>query len=462
MLHIATDPLVDVFVSDASGFVEEISRIDPTSGAQTVIATRLGSIGLAAIAIDAAASDVFALDTNPTSSGMVRVDADTGALESVSTGGFLGGSMSAGVALATDGTLFVVSANIPPTFTESGVIRVDPQNGAQSILTSGGFLVFPQGIATGAGGDLFVVDQGPPPRVVKVNPTTGGQQLFASADLLNFPTDIAAGASGDLFVLDTKSAPDPPDPRIVRVNGTTGVQSAINPPPGAFGAGGELAVGCNEAIFVLDDFAFPVAIIEVDPTTGASTLITDGGLLSGFLSDIDAVPCPDPCAALGGDVDGDGVCGNSDNCPTIANGPLEDNQADGDADTVGDACDNCVTVLNPPATYPANRTTTGGQLDDDADGHGNLCDGKFTPGPVVSALDTIQYKAAINKPVDGSNCGSPPTLPCDQFDLDGTSPVVTALDTIAFKQLLNLPVGPKCAACGVDFGALPCVGDACP
>jgi hypothetical protein len=462
MLHIATDPLVDVFVTDASGFVEEISRIDPTSGAQTVIATRHETISAARITIDEVAGDVFVYDTSPTTPGMVRVGADTATLESVSTGGFLGGSMGEGVTLATDGTLFVASAFIPPFFIDPGVIRVDPQNGAQSVLTSGGFLIFPQGIATGLGGDLFVVDQGPTPRVVRVNSTTGGQQLFASAGLLNMPMDIAAGASGDLFVLDSAAPPDPPDARIVRIDGTTGGQSAIDPPPGSIGFARRLAVGCNEAIFVLDEFAMPPAIIQVDPTTGASTLITDGGLLSGILSDIAAVPCLVDCDALGGDADGDGVCGNTDNCPTIPNGPAEDNQADGDFDTVGDACDNCVAVANPAASYPASRTTTGGQLDDDADGHGNSCDGKFTSGSIVTALDTIQYKGAINKPVDASNCGSPATMPCDQFDLDGASPVVTALDTIRFKAMLNLPVGPKCADCGVDFVALPCVGDACP
>jgi hypothetical protein len=147
-----------------------------------------------------------------------------------------------------------------------------------------------------------------------------------------------------------------------------------------------------------------------------------------------------------------------------ANQPIIDNVAicaelvaDSDGDGVLDVNDNCVNVANPPATYPANRTTTGGQLDDDADGYGNLCDGKFTPGPIVTALDTIQYKAAISKPLTGSNCGSPPVQPCDQFDLDGLSPVVTALDTIRFKQLLSKPVGPKCALC-----PLACVGDACP
>jgi hypothetical protein len=78
------------------------------------------------------------------------------------------------------------------------------------------------------------------------------------------------------------------------------------------------------------------------------------------------------------DIDGDGVCGDVDNCPNVANA----GQNDGDADGVGDACDacpndanndidgdgvcaevdNCPTVANP------------GQSDSDADNLGDACD----------------------------------------------------------------------------------------
>jgi len=201
----------------------------------------------------------------------------------------------------------------------------------------------------------------------------------------------------------------------------------------------------------------------VSATSGGDVRVMGNMYVTADLQGL-AVPTAVPLLGATGaaDSDGDGVEDASDNCPTIANGPAQDNQADGDADFVGDACDNCTEIINFPATFPAYRTTTGGQLDDDADGFGNECDAKFTPGPVVTALDTIQYKTAVNKLVIGVNCGTSGTDPCDRFDLDGMAPVITAVDTIVFKAKLSLPVGPKCAACGVDFVNLPCVGDACP
>jgi len=201
----------------------------------------------------------------------------------------------------------------------------------------------------------------------------------------------------------------------------------------------------------------------VSATSGGDVRVMGNMYVTADLQGL-AVPTAVPLLGATGtaDSDGDGVEDASDNCPTIANGPAQDNQADGDADFVGDACDNCTEIINFPATFPAYRTTTGGQLDDDADGYGNECDAKFTPGPVVTALDTIQYKTAVNKLVIGVNCGTSGTDPCDRFDLDGMAPVITAVDTIVFKAKLSQPVGPKCAACGVDFVNLPCAGDACP
>jgi hypothetical protein len=72
------------------------------------------------------------------------------------------------------------------------------------------------------------------------------------------------------------------------------------------------------------------------------------------------------------DTDGDGVCDDVDNCPTVANPRQEDANGNGigdacepvdtDGDGIDDSIDNCPTVKNP------------GQEDSDGDGVGDLCD----------------------------------------------------------------------------------------
>ncbi len=65
------------------------------------------------------------------------------------------------------------------------------------------------------------------------------------------------------------------------------------------------------------------------------------------------VPAP-PCDKAGEDVDGDGVCGYADNCPTVANA----SQVDTDADGAGDACDACPSSAANGFTQTAATFTT--------------------------------------------------------------------------------------------------------
>src|SRR5262249_35214413 len=70
----------------------------------------------------------------------------------------------------------------------------------------------------------------------------------------------------------------------------------------------------------------------------------------------------------GNDIDGDKICGNVDNCPSVANA----DQTDSDGDGVGDACDNCPTVPNAD------------QADSNGDGAGDACQ------PFLEILDIRQ------------------------------------------------------------------------
>src|SRR5678815_120931 len=94
------------------------------------------------------------------------------------------------------------------------------------------------------------------------------------------------------------------------------------------------------------------------------------------------------------DVDGDGVCGNVDNCP----GTFNPTQADEDQDGLGDACDvpgdadgdgvidrldNCPNVSNPP------------QTDTDKDKLGDACDPDDDGDGVADGLDCAPVSSGV-------------------------------------------------------------------
>ncbi len=150
------------------------------------------------------------------------------------------------------------------------------------------------------------------------------------------------------------------------------------------------------------------------------------------------------------DPDGDGLINPSDNCPTVANA----DQADGDGDDVGNVCDNCTAVSNPRVAgsfLGANpwATLTGEQRDDDHDGYGNKCDGKFpgVTGLFVSNGDLIEWRTANTKNRTVDQCGTVGTRPCAIYDLDETGLFISNGDLIQWRLLNTKAPGPKCPTC---------------
>jgi hypothetical protein len=133
----------------------------------------------------------------------------------------------------------------------------------------------------------------------------------------------------------------------------------------------------------------PVAYTyDLNVPAGTHTIgVQAGNVATGRNAFLDYVTFPlsggDP--APGGDIDGDGVLDESDNCPDVSN----PNQNDGDGDGVGNACDDGSTTPTdtdndgvPDASDNCPDVPNSGQGDSDGDGIGNRCDdGSTTPPP---------------------------------------------------------------------------------
>ncbi len=145
------------------------------------------------------------------------------------------------------------------------------------------------------------------------------------------------------------------------------------------------------------------------------------------------------------DADGDGICGNIDNCENY-----NPDQADTDGDGIADACDKC-------PNDPLNDADSDGfcadvdncptitndlQFDDDSDGVGNACD--ECPGDILNDDD--------NDDICGNDDNCPFAFNPDQIDSDGDGfgdacDNCPSLSNIAQDDLDSDGVGDDCDNC---------------
>jgi hypothetical protein len=212
------------------------------------------------------------------------------------------------------------------------------------------------------------------------------------------------------------------------------------------------------------DSAFGAAITEgdiltpsTDPNAPLPAIVVSAEAL-GLRTVRAGDPASDELDALDvvDDADLDFVPGGFDNCPTVVNGPAHAlvpaaSQHDTDTDALG-------------VDRAEFQTTTGGQLDDDADGWGNRCDADYdNVVATVDSSDLALFKVALGKKRRLSICNPGGSSPCDVYDHDGAGPLIDSGDIAIFKTLLNKTkkadgdLVERCSTC-----PLTCEGDACP
>jgi sugar lactone lactonase YvrE len=241
----------------------------------------------------------FAQGANPAADGrIIRVDPATGAQSLVSQGGEL--VDPAGIAVAPDGTLFIVeNVGVGPA-QNPAVVRIDPASGAQSVLTRGGNLCYPFGIALEPSGNLIVTDFGDLVvgdvtqincaqdfgSVVRVTPA-GAQQLLsfndvpAPGNLLRGVFGAAVEPGGGILVISQTGA----QAAVAAINPENGSQIALTPNSSASDA-----FELPQRLTVLPDGNLLVAdyalndqeggLVGVDRATGAARIVRQGTLFN--------------------------------------------------------------------------------------------------------------------------------------------------------------------------------------
>lgn len=217
---VVVTPQGQIIVSDSGRLI----RIDPETKRQTVIANSsrcsLGCVYGIALGRD---GKVYGANTQ----AIIEVDLATGQTRVVSCGGYL--RCPLGVAVARNSDLIILNRGWP-----NQIIRVNPHNGHQRVISEGGYLKSPQCIAV-TGDDAYVTDVATPDgnfgvgQVIRVDLKTGAQTVVAQGEYLICPVGIAVDSQGQLIVGDpytiNPKSPDWYDGGIIKIDPQNGMQT---------------------------------------------------------------------------------------------------------------------------------------------------------------------------------------------------------------------------------------------
>lgn len=357
------------------------------------------ALGLAGLATTAPAvtlnkGDILVVD-HSAAAAVLRIDPVTGVKTVISSGGNL--IAPRGVALEANGDVLVSdSAGL--------IVRVDPATGGQTVVSSGGSLGELQHLVVEADGKILVVNRS---ELFRVDPDTGAQVLLSSG--LPGTRGVAIEADDQILASGNDD--------IIRVDPVSGTQSIVS-------SGGLLVNLHGIAVEANGDIIVAVpntpALIRVDPITGAQTILSTGGLFAAPLDvaveadgnilaidDItDAVIRVDPVSGAQSIVSSNGSFGVPTGIAVFPSGPFIPRLACVGFDGIGDT----VFKITRPRAIPLRA-----ELQDDGVPVTDLA-----APPVLQVLFTPEQPA--EPPLDGTALVLPVTSTTvgDQFFFDGT------------------------------------------
>lgn len=241
----------DLVVGDSRTPVR-VSVVNPQAKSKTVVCdcTALGTIKSVAVKGN---EKIYAIGQLPgsTTQAVVAIDPVSGAQTVVSSGGNF--KSLQGIALELDGSI-LVSDNAPATATSpllGSVIRVHPLTGQQTVLSSGDRMPRAWSVSVGSSGEIFVAatisfPAGVLPNsltlasgVLRIDPGNGQQTVVAYGDDMDLAaasrtemisaSDLAVDQTGNIFVLDKRYRGSnlEDETRLIKIDSVTGAQTML-------------------------------------------------------------------------------------------------------------------------------------------------------------------------------------------------------------------------------------------
>ena len=253
----------DLLVTDLKG--GKLVLVD-AAGAQAVISSGTNLSAPRGVAMESGGYVLVMDGTN----GLIRVDPTNGVQTIVSPGSnFSSGPLGPiGIAVERNGMILVADGT-------NGLIRINPTNGTRQVLAEGGQLVLPVGVAVAPNGDIYVADfaglRGQASRVVKVDPISGVQAMITSGENLIAPMGIAIEDTGFLIVSDSALEYGGPFDFILRIDPILQTQSFLaagqflNSPAG-------LATDSAGTVYTANRASG--AIVRIDPASGLQDVLS--------------------------------------------------------------------------------------------------------------------------------------------------------------------------------------------